>query len=156
MAELKCITEGNCLQVTNYPILTSGSKGVDTFSVVLDESWQSVDGADQYYALFSRYGCSYLERKLLSVTNNIGTCAIPNGVLSEAGYLVVGIICTNGSDTILKVSDNKMHPILYGIESSDDDEVTLEDFKMDIARVLNERYGTTFPDDTDISDLLDF
>lgn len=157
MAELKCVTCSNDLQVTNYPILVSGAKNVDTFSVVFDDTWLSVPTATQYRVFFANECEDYSDSVELAMAGNTGTCTIPDEALAKSGILQFNVACMSQNGDVLRLSNVKRHPVVYGYETdSADDDLTINDVKRAIVEVLNERYGTSYSSGTDISVLIEF
>lgn len=113
MSVLECSVHGNDLHLDNYPLLTSGSKGVDMITISFDEDWFSEDFI--YKVSFYRDKNSKVIRTLYE-DGFFYTNLIPDSMLATPGILYFSVFAVHGSTgDIVKSSNTISHVITEGL-----------------------------------------
>lgn len=136
LSRIKAVTNDKKLIITSRPIITSGSKNVDTLAVVLDKTWNFTT-ADYYVNFFIDSDTNGVIRKL-SVTGNVGTCDVPIYITRNEGFFHFGVFA-KANDDVIKTSDIAGYEVKKGIcvEPEGDEHDTLAELKKRFVDMIN-------------------
>ncbi len=116
MSKIKVKTNGNALSITSRPVITSGSRNIDTVAVVLDRGWL-IDGA-RYYVNFYRDNYDNGIITELEMVANEGSCFIPYAVIENEGFFHFGIFAKTEENFIIKTSENVAYEVKRGTKTT--------------------------------------
>ncbi len=153
MSKIKAVARDKKLIITSRPVLTSGSKNIDGFSVVFDKTW-NFDSADYYVNFFIDDDKNGVIRHL-DVSGNVGRCDIPFYITRNEGFFHFGVFAKADGD-IVKTSDIVGYEVKRGIcvePDGDEHDTVTEIKKLFIDMINNNIYGGVLTYDMRFEDI---
>lgn len=121
MAEIKAAGKGHLLEITDIDILSSGSSGVDTFNVTLDEEWADLTVRAVFYTSVS----STRVEMSLEESDGVYSGYIPQSILSKKCRVFAGLIGTSGD--LIYTSTIAVFDLPEGARTATQSEISVPD-----------------------------
>lgn len=156
MGVLKCSIHENALHLDNYPLLTSGSKGIDLISVSFDEDWLSDDYI--YKVSFYRDKGNQIIRTLYE-DGFFYASLIPDSILATPGIIFFSVFAIDKDNgNIIRSSNSIAHVVTEGLFSEEEPAIWPTEanvFKESIVNALNEKFNLNLSDSSNTDDILE-
>lgn len=154
MSILYCSTNDHVLNITEKPILASGSRNVDYMQVAIDDTWSSLENVTYHANFYMTSDEDFHSATLNQINGNIYKCVIPYESYADSGILFFGIFAKRQDGEIVKTSTIKKIRIKQGIMTEVEDPPDVFDVLFRFITMFNNTYNLGLAENASVDEVI--